>query len=135
MSGREVRDTPWAAVAEILEEGYSVVINRGSRDGVKEGQKFLIYEISPEEIRDPINGESLGHLEIVKGTGVVSHLQERMATVTSDRRTQRRLVSRPIRDYGRLIWGPIGAASETEELETHLEPFKSPKVGDRAKPI
>ncbi len=45
------------------------------------------------------------------------------------------LVSRPIRDYGRLIWGPIGAPSETEQLETRLEPFKFAKVGDRAKPI
>jgi hypothetical protein len=116
MSLAEDRDTPWAVVAAILEEGYSVVINRGSRDGVKQGQKFLIYEISPDEVRDPISGESLGHLEIVKGTGDVSHLQEKMATITSNRRTtsSRFMFQQPV---------------------LSLEPFKSPKIGDRARPI
>jgi len=115
------RERPWAAVAAVLEDGNSVVINRGSLDGVQEGQKFFIYEISPAEIADPISGESLGRLEIAKGTGLVRHLQERMATLTSDRQT----TSRRVR-YS-FMFG--------EESVISPQPFKSPKIGDRARPI
>jgi hypothetical protein len=116
----EIEAPPLALVAQVLDNNYAVVINRGARDGIKQGQRFLIYELSPKEVLDPISGESLGHLEIVKGTGAVTHLQERMATVTSDRQTTTR-----------RAWSPL----MLQESVTHSEPFKSPKVGDRVKPI
>jgi hypothetical protein len=128
----ETTNRHFAVVAGVLDDDYVVVINRGQRDGIKKGQKFLIYAVSPEEIRDPTNGESLGHLETVKGTGTVSHLQEKMATITSDQRSSNRRVVK------RNNWGSmavLGIAGETEEFETTELPFKSPKVGDYARPI
>src|SRR6266508_2456411 len=71
-------------VVEVIDD-YTVVINRGSRDGIRGGQRFVIYAQSSEQIRDPESGELLGYLEIVKGTGKVTHLQERLATVESDK--------------------------------------------------
>ena len=116
----KINATSLAVVAQVLDKGYAVVINSGARDDINQGQRFLIYELSSEDVFDPISGESLGHLEIVKGTGAVSHLQERMATITSDRQTTTR-----------RVWSPL----ILQESVTHSEPFKSPKVGDRVKPI
>ena len=70
-------------VAKIIDE-YKVVINAGSRQDVCEGQKYLIYAIDNNEIFDPDTGRSLGYLEIVKGTGIVTHVQEKIATLESD---------------------------------------------------
>jgi hypothetical protein len=119
----------FAVVAGVLDDDYRLVINRGGRDGVKKGQKFLVYAVSPDEMHDPINGESLGHLEMVKGTGIVSHVQEKMATITSDERsaTTKRVIRRP----NSIVW----MMGEEEQFETASIPFKSPRVGDYAKPI
>ena len=74
-----------ATVAKIIDP-CKVVMNRGVLHGVKEGQRFLVYKLSEEVIVDPASGESLGYLEIVKGRGRVSHVQEKMSIVESDRR-------------------------------------------------
>jgi hypothetical protein len=49
------------AVADILNE-REVVLNIGSRDGVKKGMRFGILDNLEYEIKDPITGESLGNL-------------------------------------------------------------------------
>jgi hypothetical protein len=125
----ETKTKHFAVVAGVLDDDYALVINRGERDGIKKGQRFLIYAVSPEEMRDPINGESLGQLEMVKGTGVVSHVQERMATITSDEKSSTR---RLVRDNWRVL-SRLGG--ETEEFVTTSHPFKSPTIGDYARPI
>ena len=53
----------------------------GSEHDVAKDQRFQIYTLSNEEIKDPESGESLGRLEIVKGIGEVVHIQPRMATL------------------------------------------------------
>jgi hypothetical protein len=68
-----------AIVAKVLNE-YEVIINKGSMHQIKEGQRFLIYRISDEEIIDPETQQSLGYLEIVVGRGKVTHVQERKET-------------------------------------------------------
>lgn len=70
------------AVAEVRDR-RTLVINRGSRDGVREGMKVLVYKESEEEVIDPETEEPLGRLEVVKGTGKVTHVQENMATIVS----------------------------------------------------
>ena len=67
-----------------LIDKYKVVINAGSNQGVKIGQRYLLYTLSNEDITDPDTNESLGFLEIVKGTGKVIHVQEKMCTIESD---------------------------------------------------
>ena len=70
-----------AKVVDVIDE-FRVVINKGGSDGVSLGDRFLIYQIG-DELFDPDTNESLGQLEIVRGQGRASHVQERMSTVTS----------------------------------------------------
>lgn len=63
-------------VAKILDE-VRLVINRGSRDGVRPGMRFVAYA-EVEDVADPETGESLGKWELVKGRLLAAHVQERM---------------------------------------------------------
>jgi len=109
-----------AVVAKVL-DSYNVVINKGSTNGIMEGDRFLIYELT-EDIKDPISGESLGPLELTKGTGKVIDVYEKKAVVQSDKQrtdpqsyTMRMLIN-----------------LKPEDL---LIPFKDPKEKDIAKRI
>ena len=114
-----------ARVAAIIDP-YQVAINRGAANGLKVGQRFLVYTLG-DEIIDPENGLSLGKLEIVRGSGKVVHLQEKIATLKSDQVKQRRLKTRnPALGY---LFG------DTDEVILDDLPFDEPSVGDLAKPI
>ena len=121
------KDFP-AIVAKVIDD-YTLVINRGEADGITNGQRFLIYNLSEEEILDPETGQTLGHLEIVKGSGRVTHIQERMSTIKSDRTTssKRKIIRR----------APHYAYGEEEEITPSSEtiPFENARIGDKAKPI
>jgi hypothetical protein len=110
-----------------------VVLNRGRLDGVKVGQRFLIFGIG-REIEDPRTKQKLGRLESVRGTGRVVHLQDRLATIDSDMSVPgKRVVKKPT---------PFGLASAwpSQYVEEEQEPpipigFSDPAVGDYAKPV
>ena len=110
-------------VVEVIDPDR-IVINWGSSNGVKPGQRFLVYKLGPEII-DPDNGQSLGKLEIVRGTGKAVHVQEKMTTLKSDRTAQRRVKTR----NSSLLFGT------TEESVTDELSFDEPAKGDLAKPI
>lgn len=120
-----------ATVIKVLDE-YKIVINRGSEHDIKTGQRFLIYKLEEEPLVDPDTGENLGQLEIVRGTGRVVHVQERLSTVESDKKgaTERRIIKRK---------NPFVLTLGTEEeIITPISdflPFEEPKSGDKAKPI
>ena len=124
-----------AAVVKVIDD-CKVVINRGALHKVKKGQKFLLYKLSEEEIKEPISGKSLGYLEIVKGTGKIIHVQERISTIESDKRepSERRIVRK------RSSSPFFSAFTGEEEEETivpssRLVPFDDPVIGDKTKPI
>lgn len=108
-----------------------LVINVGSEHGIKEGDKFLVYHVDDEEMKDPITGESLGYLETVRGTGVAVHVQHKMTTIESNRKEKpRKVVSRS--GYGSLA----SLMGETVEYpEPELVPFDDPQLGDKVKKI
>ena len=114
-----------ANVADIINP-LRLVINRGENDGVRLQQRVLVYSISNEEIKDPNTGESLGHLEIVKGTGRVSHLQPKLAIIESDK--TRSYLRKPLSPYASFLGSEVIEASEPV-------PFEDPKIGDLVKPI
>jgi len=71
-------------VAAILDE-KTVVINKGSSDGVSKGDKFYIYsEIGP--FNDPNSGEELGVHREVLGSVVVDNLEERFCIASTPTR-------------------------------------------------
>jgi hypothetical protein len=124
-------------VAHIIDD-YTLIINKGSENGINIGQRFLVFIIG-EEIIDPESKESLGYLEIVKGTGKITHLQPKMATLSSDMqsppgrsiRKSNNQNSRPF-DITKMLGGDM-------EVEEQLPPkpiaFKSPQVGDLVKKV
>jgi hypothetical protein len=120
-------------VAKVI-DAYTLVINAGSESGIGIGQRFLVYAIG-EEVLDPDTGESLGVLELVKGTGKATHVQERMCTVSSDMkaaagRSIRRRTKNPFNSIAEL-YAPV-----TEEvLPAEKVPFEDPLPGDLAKQL
>jgi hypothetical protein len=124
-------------VAQVIDD-ETLVINKGSKDGITARDRFLVYEIG-EEISDPVTKEPLGKLEIIKGTGAPIHIQERITTVRSDtvKSSQpKRIIRRPNPAFSG-IGGFFNMTRDTvEEYEygKELEPFKNdPKVGDLVK--
>ena len=63
-------------VARILND-ESIVVNRGSAHGVKEGMRFAIFT-ELDEVKNPETGSSMGKLELVKARVVAAHVQENM---------------------------------------------------------
>lgn len=121
---------PFPAQVAVVQDEFNVVISRGSKDNVKVGQRFVIYGMGPEVV-DPETRESLGLLEVVRGTGVVVHLQDKIATLRSDRKhqpTKRVVKSNPL-----LGW-QMGQ-EETIYEQSEPRPFDAPSVGDLAKPV
>ncbi len=117
-----------ALVARIVDE-YTVVINRGSDDGIQKGHNFLIYGIE-DEVIDPETGESLGCLEVVRGRGSVTHVQPRMATIKASQRSP----SKVIKKKGMGVWA-LGAEVIEESNEGTIIPFEEAIAGDHAKPL
>lgn len=127
-----------AMVAKVL-TAFKVVINRGSTDGVEIGDRFLIFGYG-DEITDPDTGESLGTLEVVKGIGKVSHVQDRIATVESAKtRKPEPRVKRTRREsgfgIGMMLGHPDDETVEERQGEPVAVPYDDVKEGDRARPL
>lgn len=116
-----------AVVAQVADH-YNLVINKGYQHGVQIGMRFLIYSVSETEIMDPETGVSLGNLEIVKGTGTVTHAQEKMSTIRSDR--TRLMPKKTVVRRGNFV---IGGQEEIQEHSTEVLPFSGANTGDKAK--
>ena len=64
-------------VAKIL--GNEIVINRGRREGVRQGMLFEVFAPEGEEVWDPDTGETLGTVEDVKAQAEVTEVKDRLA--------------------------------------------------------
>ncbi len=127
------------AVAKVVDE-YTLVLNRGSNHGVKDGARFLIYGLG-EDILDPETKEPLGRLEIVRGIGMVIHTQDTMCTVQSAKTRRPSPTIKTIKkDHRNSTWSlmlgsPAEETVEERQGEPSMVPFDKPKVGDCAKPL
>lgn len=117
-----------AKVAKVIDP-FKVVINRGADDGVKVGQRFLVYGFG-DDIVDPDTRETLGRLEIVRGTGVATHVQSKLAILNSEKKEagSKRIVRSPTV----ITWQPN---EETFVGSPVSVPFEEPVIGDLAKPV
>ncbi|WP_414470396.1 hypothetical protein [Methanobacterium sp. ACI-7] len=125
-----------------IKDEYTVVINKGSEDGVKEGDVFVIYD-EGEEIID-ITGESLGTLEIVKGKVEVDHTAERYSICSSRKEIEVRVPSSLINTMNffyesnslyetkKVEIAPLKVNKEEINSELNLEPTEI-KIGDLVK--
>ena len=119
-------------IATILND-YKVVINAGAENGVCTGQRYLIYALSDDEILDPDTGKSLGYLEIVKGTGIVTHVQNNMATLESD--TYKNFSTKYRKPTNAILKPYFSSPSEEIETERRQMPFDDPDIGDFVKQV
>ena len=115
-------------VIKIIDE-FTVVINKGIEDSVKEGDVCLIYSIG-DELFDPDTNESLGLLEIVKGQGKVIHVQEKLATIQSIEFKKTRILRKP----GISSWNQF-SNQEEESFDSTMLPFKDLNINDFVKKI
>jgi hypothetical protein len=115
-------------VIKIVDE-FTVVINKGIEDSVKQGDICLIYSLG-EELFDPDTNESLGLLEIVKGQGKVIHVQDKIATVQSIEFKKTRIVRKPtINSWNQFL------NQEEESFDSTMLPFKDVNLNDLVKKI
>ena len=131
-------------VAQVVDI-YRLVLNVGKRDGIAAQDKFLIYGLGGE-VTDPETNENLGPLELVRGRGIVEHLQDSMCTIQSTMQRQmpgvKKVYQRESATKG-IESARMGILStldpQIQEVEepprSVIEPFYSPKVGDFARKI
>jgi hypothetical protein len=117
-------------VIKVLDE-QTVVINRGSEDGIKPGSRYLVFQLG-EELWDPSTGNSLGRLEVVRGRASVVHVQPKLSTLRSVefRRTS---APRKVTRYpgGSSLFGREEVQEGPDEQIVDLDAH----VGDLVKPI
>lgn len=124
---QDVKEKTFPATVVKVIDSCKLAINRGKIHGLKQGQRLLVYSLTGQEIQDPNSGESLGYLEIVKGTGQVIHLQEKICTIESDKQ---KILTRKMQ---KNVY--FGLRDEIVEYEQNLVPFEDPEPGDLVKPI
>src|SRR4028118_588939 len=100
-------------VAKLL--GNEIVINRGRREGVRQGMLFEVFAPEGEEVWDPDTGETLGTVEDVKAQAEVTEVKERLA------------VARLQQTAG----SPFGAV-DIGEMQDNLQRRSGRMVGDAA---
>lgn len=115
-----------AKVLKVLSD-YEIVINIGRDGGVEKGDSVRVYAIG-DMITDPETGEEYERLEIVRGNGKVTHVQQKISTVLSSE-------TRPAPTKIRRTSGGIailsGSPSTVEETSPpEPAPFRSPQPGD-----
>ncbi len=118
-------------VIKIIDD-YTVVINKGSNDGITNDQNFLVYSIDEEPLIDPITKKPLGNLEIVKGYARVKHLQENITTIESSEHTN---PNRKIIKRNNPYFGIAGSTTEEIDSQTKQKPFNNVKIHDSVKII
>lgn len=126
-----------------------IVINAGKNE-IKKLSNFLIYSLD-EELFDPDTNESLGQLEIVKGTAEPVHIQEKLTTLQSNTfeiiREESKKVITSKGNSGKQLSGLAASLAmfghtdqnETEELtvpaKRRRKPLENVKIGDLVKTI
>mgnify|MGYP001013394401 CR=1 FL=1 len=127
----ETNNMDFALVVKVIDDS-KIVINRGSEDGINLGQRFLIFTIENEEIVDPKTKKSLGFLEIIRGTGIATHVQQKLTTIQSDKekKSGRSIIKRNFPSFTQFI-----GQEEVVINPSETQPFDNPTIGDFVKPI
>jgi len=123
----------------VVRDKYTVVINAGSLRDVQPGKRFLLIGLG-EVIVDPDTNEELERLEIVRGTAVVTHVQEKIATLRSadydkprDEREITKVTTRGGTAYALLSRNAQDTVTETvKPAEPILRALHGAQVGDFA---
>ncbi len=124
-----------AKVVKVI-DSHTIVVNAGADKGLVPGKIFMVVGLG-EEIVDPDTNESLGALEVVRGRARVSHVQERISTLTSAEVEK----SADVKEIKKVstagkgglahIFGPQETVTESiKPAEAIPKPFSKVQVGD-----
>jgi hypothetical protein len=124
-----------AKVAKVI-NNFKVVLNVGKDDGVEVGQDFIIYRRG-EEVLDPDTGENLGVFEEVIGRGVVTYVQDRIATIESSEILEggRKVVRKSTSGLSALQGLFVPTTEEVMAEPDQVKPFHQAMIGDFAKRV
>lgn len=106
-----------------------IVVNAGSNDGLKVGDKLeIIDKFGDEPIVDPDTGESLGTLDLIKGNVIVSKVYPHMAIADSPKVSPLLQAMRPS-----LLSSPLYGSSYQEDLNVDPSQITGglPEAGDQ----
>ncbi|MCT7517358.1 hypothetical protein [Aliarcobacter cryaerophilus] len=119
-------------VIKIIDDN-TLVINAGFKNNnIIDNYEFLVYELG-EELFDPDTNESLGKLEIIKGTAKPIHIQENMTIIQSNKYNiveDKKIVKKS--NQGLLFSGTL-IEEVIEPREKTIKPFDNPNIGDFVK--
>lgn len=111
-------------IVKIL-DNQRLIANRGLMDGWAKGDHLVVYE-EGEEVQDPVTGESLGKLELVKAEVEAAHVQERMTFLVP------RLAPRPQEPHtvlsAVLTRTPSGTMPGSQTLRREPLPVKGSQI-------
>ncbi|MBB3998618.1 hypothetical protein [Aureimonas pseudogalii] len=115
---------------------WKFVINIGLEDGVKNGDRFLIFGPG-ENLVDPLTRRDLGMLELVRGKARVAHVQDRISTLMSDEYEITPGTKRVVRRKGSSMFAVSNqpTVEEIEEGEERTKTALDVSFGDYARPI
>lgn len=114
-------------VAEIINP-FKLILNCGSEDGIQTGDKFIVFGLT-KPITDPETKEILEAAEIIRGRGIVIHLQKKICTIESYEKEEiQNKVVRRIQPFNVF-------SGTTEEItgEQRNKSFENPEIGDYAR--
>lgn len=122
-------------VAKVIDK-FKVVLNVGKDDGIKLGQDYIIYR-QGEDVSDPDTGENLGSFEQVIGRGVITHVQDRIATLESSEILEggRKVIRKSASSLSALQGLFIPSTEEVVNEPDQVKPFHQAMIGDFAKRI
>lgn len=109
---------------------YELVINKGSNDGIKINDKFIIYNLG-EELFDPDTKESLGHVELVCGKAKPKHIQPKLTTLISNDFEPPKITTTR-REGSILSFTPTEIVEEVDPNSDRIE-FDNVKIGSLVK--
>lgn len=115
-----------ANVIRVLDKN-TIVINQGRENGVKEGQRFLVYNIGPQSIVDAITKRHLGQMEIVKFVGVAIEVNDTESTLVRSDLTNNKMTASKAPYY--LSRRSVAKLSKSKNAR------RTAQVGDLVKPV
>ena len=122
-------------VVEIITR-TKIILNCGRDQGVNLRDKFEIYGLTKLLI-DPETHEELGRAEIIRGKGLVVHLQDKLCTVESSLKegglSTRRVIKKN-NSFGN-IWSGMPTTEEEILNEPSIKNFEDIQVGDYARKL
>jgi hypothetical protein len=98
-------------VVALVEDEYTLVINRGADAGVASGMVFAVFSGNGRVITDPESGRELGRLSEEKLRVKVVDVHELFARAETYRTEAQRPAGRPMADYLRTLETPLFAPS------------------------